>query len=31
MKRKVEEGKDEMIYCKTCALVLSDNLEAVGG
>lgn len=28
---KDSEGRDERIYCETCAVVLSDNLEAVGG
>ena len=31
MKRKVREGRDERIYCETYAVVLSNNLEAVGG
>lgn len=28
---KDREGRDERIYCETCAVVLSDNLEAAGG
>lgn len=31
MKKKAREGRDERIYCETCARVLSDNLEAVVG
>lgn len=29
--KKDREGRDKRVYCETCVVVLSDNLEAVGG